>query len=354
VAPRRLCALSALLVAAWCAAEPLTVDARSARRQIQPLVPRGQRLVTAQGAPYVFLYDLDGDGQPEVFALTVDSPAGSDDSMVELARYGRLFEPDGTEVGFRLLAFGNRNGALYLARVVDLGRWRVLAAMGFHRIDREAPAPYALTYIFQTLPGAEHVWVVLPRDLRDEPGRAVFHETLSSEVSALDVDGDGILDVVTAERVAEPASRSETYLTWYRWSGHEFREVASTIVVRTLVRFLEETRTQLLDHDYADLVTDAFEPGAVQRFLRAGLQPKDVIARFFPSAPELDTIRDVVLPEIRESPFRLPSEAPSSVTLDIRVVDAAGAIRFAQIVVAIARNPFVKRQYSLLPTEGLR
>jgi hypothetical protein len=226
--------------------------------------------------------------------------------------------------------------------------------MDFHRISRDSAAPLALTYIFQTVEGAEDVWVVIPKEPRGEPSLAVFHERLSREVAALDVDGDGVLDIVTAERDVERTAVSETYLTWYRWSGREFREYASTVIVRNLVRFLAETRTKLLGQAYDALVNDALEPGAVQRFRRAGLKPREIIARFFPAAPQLETIRDVVLPDIRESPFRLPSEAPPSVVLDIRVVDESGTSHFGEIVVAIARNPFVKRQFSLLPSDTLR
>jgi hypothetical protein len=346
--------LALLVVAALCSGEPPPVGMAEARRQVAALVPRGQRLVTAQGLPELLLHDLDGDAQPEVFALTVDLANGSDSAVEELSRYGRLFETEGMETQFRLLVLANRQGTLSLARVVDLGRWRVLATMDSHRISRDSPAPFALRYVFQTVEGAEHVWIAVFADLRLEPARAVFRETVSSEVSSLDLDADGVLDIVTAEREMERTGRSETYLTWYRWSGREFREHASTVIVRTLTRFLADTRAQLLGREYDALVRDALEPGAVVRFRRAGLPPPQIIAQYFSSAPELDSIRDVILPEIRENPFRVPSEAPPSVALDIRIVDTSGASHFVQIVVAIARNPFVRRPFTLLPTEGRR
>lgn len=349
-----LVGLALLLVAATSPGDPQPIGMAEARRQVASLAPRGQRLVTLQGLPDILLHDLDGDAQPEVFALTVDGASNADSTAEELSRYGRLFEAEGAEPAFRLLIFSNRQATLSLARVVDLGRWRVLATMGSHRVARDSPAPLALNYVFQTVEGAEHVWIVVFADLRTEPPRAVFRETVSSEVSSLDVDADGVLDIVTAERQTERSGWSETYLTWYRWNGREYREHASTVIVRTLARFLADTRAQLLGRAFDELVRDALEPGAVQRYRRAGLPPRQIIAQYFASAPELDTIRDVVLPEIRENPFRVPSEAPPSVALDIRIVDASGVVHFVQIVVAVARNPFGRRPYTLLPTDGRR
>ena len=353
----RVAGLCLILAASSLAAEPApgspALTAAEARRQITALTPRGQRLLTSQGATHVVLQDLDGDGQPEAFAVSLQGPASAAESTEELARFGRLFEPEGTELRFTLLVFADQEARLSLVRSVDLGPWRVLAGMDIRRISRDLPYPFALSFVFQTLEGAEHVWVVIPRDPRAAPAQAVFHETLSSDVSVLDVDGDGVLDVVTSERELERSGLTETYLAWYRWSGGGFREQASTILLRNLLQFLSKTRTQLLDRAYDELVRDALEPGAVLRFRRAGLGSQAIIARFFPSAPELDSIRDLVLPTIRSSPFRLPSEAPASVPLQVRVVDALGVAHFVQIVLAVARNPFQPRQFSLLPTEAL-
>lgn len=337
-----------LFCAVWASPQPTPLA--DTRRRVATLLPAGQRLVTSQGLAQIYLHDLDGDNQPEVFALTLQGGHGQE--MEELAAFGRVFEGDTADTRFRLLIFTGRPAALTLSRVVDLGTWRVLAALTVRSISRDLPYPLGLTFVFQTQTGAEHVWVVVPRDPRAEPSRAVFHETLSTEVSVLDVDGDGLLDVTTADRVREPTGRYETYLTWYRWTGRDYREHASTVVVRNLVQFLARTRGQLLDHAYDALVRDALEPGAVQGYRRAGLDARAVISRFFPPAGDLDRIRDLVLPDLRDNPFRIPSEAPVSVVLSVRVIDDTGTSHFVDIIVAAARNPFQPRQFSLLPASG--
>jgi hypothetical protein len=314
---------------------------------VAALVPPGQRLLQSQGLAQVYLHDLDGDGLPEAFAVTV--PREGTVALEELGRYGRLFEPEGTRARFVLHLFANRASTLSLVRSVDLGTWQVLATLSFRNVSRDLPHPLAVVLVFQTLAGAEHVWVIVPRDPRSEPARSIFHETISKDVSVLDVDGDGALDVVTSDREIEPNGRYETYLTWHRWNGRAFREHASTVVVRNLVQFLARTRTQLLDRAYDDLVRDALEPVAVQGLRRAGLSTLAIIGRFFPSTLDPRNLLDVILPDIRDNPFRIPSEAPASVPLQIRVVDTSGAAHFVQLVLAIARNPFQPRQFSLLP-----
>ena len=332
---------------------PLPPTADEARREVARFVPPGERLLSSGGSVQVLLHDLDDDGVPEVFAVALRGAEAGGDSAEELARFGRLFEPERSDVRFTLLVLAERDGRLRLLRSVDLGTWKVLAGMDIRRVSRDRSYPLGLTFVFQTLEGAEHVWVVLGRDAGAAPARAVFHETLSSDVSVLDVDGDGVLDVVTSEREMERSDVTETYLTWYRWSASGFREQASTVVVRNLVQFLFRTRSQLLDRDYDALVRDALEPAAVQRLRRAGLGSREIIARFFPAAPELDSVRELVLPVLRSSPFRLPSEAPPAVALQIRVVDTQGTAHFVEILLAVARNPFQPRQFSLLPTRGV-
>ncbi len=70
-------------------------------------------------------------------------------------------------------------------------------------------------------------------------------ENISSHSIYYDIDGNSILDIIDWEDGLEEGTGYETYLTWFRWTGKEYREYKSTNVVRNLNSFLEQARLYL-------------------------------------------------------------------------------------------------------------
>ena len=322
-------------------------------------VPEGDRkLLTIDGEPFVLLADLDGDGRTEAFALALGGQEEATD-ISQLSDYGRLFDSSIAPRRYFLNVYGAAYDSLRLRSSTDLGAWQVFGSVSARSLSSSSHSPVVIMCEFQTAAATEHRWI-----LPDQGGRSPrmvlqLTQTVSVEPSVRDIDGDGYLDVVTREQVLESGGRYETYLTWWGWNGHTYVETATTTVVRNLLDFLAHLRRLIFQGDAAAVVEFAVDRQAARQLRdEEGMSDEGMILRVLgmggdeevPVNP-LDGVRDIVFPEIRESPFTESDSRGSPFDLTLRIIDSQGNASFARARLYLYRNPFAQDQFAFFPPE---
>jgi hypothetical protein len=331
--------------------EPPEVSYPEAIRQLKQVFPAHLLpLVIDQQFP-VLLHDLNQDGQPEVFSIGI-LVSEAPDQLSLLSDYSRLYgdEPD---LSFFLLCFRHEQGRYIRARTIDLGRWQVFESIRKMRVNTRRTLPVLVIVSFHTLEGRAEQLLVFD----NASGRPVFttlvEETLSTQTRLEDINEDGVLDLIQLERGMEEGTGYETFITWKRWTGRQFKEVRSTNVVRNLNTFLQTIKAHLLRGETAEVLRIALDPDLVSRLRDHGYADQNILATVFglsnlPDDP-LPEIREVIFPEYLEYPFTRRDEIGFYSPLTFRIVDQNGISYLADTYLYMLRNPFGERQFILAP-----
>ena len=326
--------------------------------QIRELYIGDLKPVTSKSKPLLILYDISGDGQPEVFSLAVavKEPKRADASF--LADYSRLFSENKMPVHFYLLLYGNNSGKLYILNRIDLGSKYVYRSFKHLTLSSKDPKLAIISVGFQTEDGLKRKWLIFKGpDLR-LLSTFTLRENLSIKTEVSDIDDNGIIDIVVQETGIEEGTGYETFLTWYRWNGFRFAEYKNTNIVRNLKAFLTQVKYLLEQGKTKELLKYALE----RRYIAAGIRKKmdtDTILfnslgfnAFFDSittkpASVLKNIRDVTFPNILENPFSLKDKYGWYFKPSYRVTIKSGLSFIAETEVRMFKNPFGRRQFSL-------
>jgi hypothetical protein len=309
--------------------------------------------------------DLDTDGRPDVCLLTVSAASlESSPRLSELSAATRLSQEGPDEVPeFFFEVYLNRPDGLVLFETKRIGRFPLLEGLGPVDLTAGEALPAVVSARFQDQIGHKQVWLVAGRQ-----GLTTFvlEETPVIDSTVVDLDGDGIGDVLKAQSAFEQGRGYETFLTWYRWNGRTFAPHATANIVRNLNEFLR-------------VLEEHLGAGRYERFLeRAGRTaelpapaprlPRLLGRLFRPEGDETTAseatvaplpfarllaeheVADVAFPEFLENPFPSPGER-TSITAPLRIDTADGRTFYYRTSIVMARNPFEARQFSLAPPQ---
>ncbi|HOV63919.1 MAG TPA: VCBS repeat-containing protein [Spirochaetia bacterium] len=331
---------------------PLTLNEMN--RQIFEL--SGDRFfpVHKRGRIMMILYDLDRNGYDDAFILSVDAKSREDASFSRLSDFSRLFKEGETPVDFFLSVFLQTKGKLVWMYRIPIGRKVVLDRFEPLTLVKGKVFPFGVSAVFQTPEGFEKEWVIFSN--YNKFSFFTVKETLSVHSITYDVDGDGVLDVVIAEQGFEDGTGYETYLTWYRWNGKEFKEWKSTNIVRNLTRYLADLEGKIIAGDYAALSSLMVLPEERRVMHEKGLSDFQIFTSLLDVVNGTDpaTVFDemkkrkivkVVFPEILENPFNANDTGDWVFPLTMRFVCEDGSECLFTAKIVMQKNPFSERQF---------
>lgn len=305
--------------------------------------------------------DLDANERADVCLLTVSAASfESSPRLSELSAATRLSQDGPDEVPeFFFEVYLNRPDGLVLFETKRIGRFPLLEGLEAVDLTAGGAPPAVVSARFQDQIGHKQVWLVAGRQ-----GLTTFvlEQTPVIDSTVVDLDDDGIGDVLKAQSAFEQGRGYETFLTWYRWNGRTFAPHATANIVRNLNEFLRVLEEHLGAGRYERFLERA---GRTAELPAAAAQLPRLLGRLF--RPEADEttggeaepvpfarmlaeheVADVAFPEFLENPFPSPGER-TSITAPLRIDTAEGRTYYYRTSIVMARNPFEARQFSLAP-----
>ena len=330
---------------------PPEITAFEALRQAARLAPPEVRLLTVGGRVPLLLQDLNRDGHPECLAVAVQDRTLKPADIEALSQPSRLF--DAPEARFALLFYGNSQGSLRRPVLIDLGQRRVFEALTRTPLIAGRAVPLVVTVSFLNPDGREQELLVFDNAGGSPRYRRSLVERLGARSWLEDIDGDGTLDILTREKVLEEGVGYETFLTWSRWNGKAFSEVATRNVLRSLAVFLASMREAMLSGDRRRLAELASDGRELARLRARGLNEGQALAALLglksAGLQELPRITEAVFPQILEDPFSSRDATGLYFELTYRLVDEIGLSYLPTARLYMLRNPFGERQFAFRP-----
>jgi hypothetical protein len=330
---------------------PPEISAYEALRQAARLAPPEVRLLTVGGRVPLLLHDLNRDGHSECIAVAVRDNTLKPADIEALSQSSRLF--DAPAVGFVLLFYGNSQGSLRRPVVIDLGQRRIFEALTRTPLYANRAVPLVVTVSFLNPDGREQELLVFDNAGGSPRYRRSLVERLGARSWLEDVDGDGTLDILTRERVLEEGVGYDTFLSWSRWNGRAFTEVATRNVLRGLAGYLATVRETLLAGDRRHLAELVAEGRELALLRSRGLDETEALAALLglkaAGLKELPRVTEVVFPEILEDPFSARDATGWFFQLTYRIVDENGLAYLPAARLYMLRNPFGERQFAFRP-----
>jgi hypothetical protein len=382
--------------------EPLRVPPRPVliaylEEQIAPPV----YMVTREGEPLIQLKDLDRDGFPEILVPCVEleeeydvSEAGTEEAGTEASKadveteaapedggeeepevasaeepdtgpdtdqfadFSSLYRKDSQPYLFSLCVFRVTRSGIELLFRLNLGYRFIYGGIRSIPIVEGREAPFALVVTFQTRDSEEQEWFLFREGYYKPISKLSLRDSYTNTIQVEDIDEDGVIDIVVKDSGAEEGVGLESFLTWLKWNGREFREAASTNVVRSLRGFLGQVKERLLDRDWQVLVETAFLPQDAAVFREQGWTDEEILFHAFsldeiyddpeqPAADYLSGIKEFFYPDILEDPFLSRDDRGAYFQLTYRVVDVGGVSLVSRIPLYMQKNPFSQRQFFL-------
>ncbi len=373
------------------AAGPLGLSRSEIFLQSRRTIPDRFLFIEKDKSPLNVFHDLDGNGYRDALFLLVEKdpslveglPEASFDEMVPkevLDEVSRIYSDEVKRVDYYLSVFLQTEDELISMYRIPLGAWKVLEDFAAVDIVRGAQMPLCVSVSFQTEEGRERIWVIFSR--YNKFSTVSLSDTVSELNETRDIDGDGILDIVTWSQVFEEGTGYETFLTWLKWNGRAYEQTASANVVRGLNAFLRDGGRLLQDARWQEAFSYLMNPSDYRRLRREGYGPQRIFALLFPEMEETEGAAEeagaamsdpvemieaavaqegqaarpfqlVVFPRIMENPFRRQVEAgdgpPYRIRLTVRFGTADGQTFVRRCTVQMQENPFGPSQFFLVP-----
>ena len=309
--------------------------------------------VIHQDAPWCLVHDLDKNGYADLLLLTLQSEKGAPVSSEGLMDSRRLFEDSSLRENFRVAIFYQYPDKVIKRYSIPLENKLILQDFRFQEIRRGQDFPYSLSVSFKSTEGTEEEWIILHgRGI----SRFTIEQNLSKESWVEDIDEDGFIDVVEYHKGFEDGSGYETFITWYRWNGREFKVNATTNVVRNLRLFFSQTEKAVIAEGWTSLIP-RLESSILEKLRSQGLDEKDIFNRFFPPLSGTENPRELlniepvglVFPSILENPFTQIDSSRQEFSFILKVHNRSGKSYFFQCLLGMSGNLFSGPQFMFLP-----
>ncbi len=331
-----------------------------AQKQIDALIRPPLYPIKNNGKTLLRLTDLNNDSYPEVFALCVQTSAPELADYAVLANYARLKNQALAAVRFSLVCFKNTTGTLVPACRTNLGEKTVFRAFTLQPFSSSQTGYTLLRVEFYTNQGSE-IELFLVNSIDLVPVHIVTaSETLTSSLDISDIDGDTVYDIVLSHTQAEDAVGYETTLRWYRFNGAVYKLYKTFAVLKNLRMFLQTVKKYMLKGQISSLVSYAVNPSAAGALRNKGVSDSRIAARAFGLIPVVSQsglgaynffkqIKEIVFPDIIESPFTHKNSLGRYFKLTFKVIDAHDTAYISEVPVYLNKNPFGPHPFLIYP-----
>jgi len=318
-------------------------------------IPGSFTPVTNNGGHIKIIYrDLDQNGYKDAFFLVVKNRENLNSSFNDLSDVSYLISNKRQPVDFFLAVYLQLKGTMISMYRIPVGSSIVINDFSILKIKKGSVMPLGINISFQTVKGMNSELIIF--STYNKFSLFSMSENISSHSNFSDIDRDSIIDIIDWEDGLEEGTGYETYLTWYKWNGKEFREYLSTNVVRNLNKFLEQSRLYLSFGQMDDFFRYGLTSDDYKRYKSSEKDYRVWLKKIFRSVPGLNTednklidcnkFRSVIFPKILENPFSSGCESFRVCNLNIRFECIDGYSFIRTIRVKMNPNPFEKPQFS--------
>jgi len=279
------------------------------RNRIGKLTGNGFFPVHNNGRTLIHFSDVDRNGYPDAFVLTIKTDDERDASFEYLSDFSRLYNGDESLMDIYLSVFFQIDGELISMYRIPAGRKAVLKSFNSLYIDIEDQQTFSIVVSFHTDEGSESRFITFA----SYRSFSIFdvNDTTSETAIVEDINDDGFIDIIIQEQVIEEGTGYETFFTLYEWDGGSFSESGSANIVRGLKRFFSELSSMITAGLWEDFGKYALSADSFRNFRRKGLEAREIFDEVFhPDAesPEIPSLKEeriiaVVFPEVYENPF---------------------------------------------------
>jgi hypothetical protein len=306
------------------------------------------------GSIKIIYNDLDQNGYRDAFFLLVKDRENLDANFSSLSDISQLIKNKRPKVDFFLALYMQLKGGMISMFRIPIGSSPVITEFLSVAIKEGETLPFGINILFQTLKDAHREWIIFSSYNKFSLFSMTDNISAFSVIS--DIDNDSIIDIVDWEDGLEEGTGYETYLTWYKWNGKEYREYRSTNIVRNLNGFLEQARLYLSFNQIDEFFRSSLNAKDLKKFINSGNTVSDFMGSIFRQVPgslsEQDELLDckdihsVIFPQIFENPYSPGKEGDSICNINVRFVcyDGYSFIRTARVI--MSSNPFEKPQFS--------
>ncbi len=328
---------------------------RSIEKIILDTIPHSFLPVTKDNGHIKILYrDLDQNGYKDAFFLVVKNRTNLNSNYSQLSDVSNLIKDDRREVDFFLAVYLQLQGSMISMYRIPIGSSDVISDFSILSIKNGEIIPLGINISFQSLKGMNSEWIIFSS--YNKFSLFSMTENISSHSISYDIDGDNILDIIEWEDGLEEGTGYETYLTWFRWTGKEYREYKSTNVVRNLNSFLEQSRLYLsfkqMDeflryslnvNDYNEIIKSK---DSISEWIHRIFRPVPGSASDKDEFPDCGKIKSIAFPQILENPFSPFGDSLKICNINVRFECSDGYIYIRTARILMESNPFKKSQFS--------
>lgn len=319
-----------------------------------------RRVLNDAGEPLAYFADLNADERLDLALLTVVDEPGVEPRAAVLSDPSRLYSDQTPDPRYILEIYYAGQEAIV---TVNLGARIVWDGMALVELTPDPVVP-GITLTFRSSAGSETELVVFQGSSISRVS-LVVNRNQSGEL--VDVDDDGIMEVVLARRVPEAGRGFETFLELRELTHNGYQRAASLPLVRSLNGFLDRAAEAMeaerwdelrglarrpagdgvpparpVEHagsaDQAPLLSDLF--GAIA-------DDETIPITSFAYPGEGTDIAGVTFPRLIDNPFPEPFRG-QDVRLVFRVDCCDGERAFYQARVGLDPNPFAGTPFAFL------
>jgi len=320
-------------------------------KEILSTIPSRFEPVTTHGNHIKIIYhDLDNNGYKDAFFLVIKKRDTIVPSFTALSDVSRLADVKSIPIDYFLSVYLQIKGEMISMYRIPIGSRDILADFTAHFIEKSKSYPFGLKISFLSKKGAETEWIFFSSYNRFSFFTAQDNSSIQYEYS--DIDNNNIEDFIEWRHGLEEGTGYETYLTWYSWDGIQFKEKATTNIVRNLNSFLDETARLIIQKKWKTLYSKVRGEDSSklldQKIKGASLFSSIFIPKTSEEAGVLQNcvnFRSVVFPKFFENPFQIQSKQTRKITLMVRFACDDGHDFIRSVRVGLNKNPFGKSEF---------
>lgn len=329
---------------------------RSIEKIILDTIPESFLPVKNDNGHIKIIYqDLDQNGYKDAFFLVVKNRENLNSNYSHLSDVSNLLKDDKREVDFFLAVYLQLQGTMISMYRIPIGSSDVISDFSILSLKKGEIIPLRINISFQSIKGMNSEWIIFSS--YNKFSLFSMTENISSHSIPFDIDGDTIIDIIEWEDGLEEGTGYETYLTWFRWNGKEYREFQSTNVVRNLNAFLEQSRLYLSFEQLDEFLHYSLNINDYNEIIKSNNSFPEWISRVFRPVPGREFEEDefskcgkfnsIAFPQIFENPFSPFGDSLKICNINVRFECSDGYTYIRTARIQMNPNPFAKPQFSI-------
>lgn len=327
--------------------QPLQLTAAEMENQILNAIPDSfLPVVKKDGHLKIIYHDLDRNGYNDAFFLVIKKQNGLSGDLMTLSDISRLANKDTVMVDYFLSVFLQINSKMISMYRIPIGSRLILNSISPLFIKENSPYPFGLKIRFLSERGIDEEWILFSSYNRFSFFSTEKDTSVSYEFA--DIDNDRFMDIIEWRNGLEEGTGYETYMTWYKWNGREYREKAATNVVRNLNNFLKNSSDEIMNGEWEIFFKNRLSEKDSKAVTDSDIEFFRIFKRIFlpdkgeDSLPDCTDFRSVFFPRIFENPF---SEKEKIIDFVVRFDCSDGTTTIRTVKIAMNPNPFGKKQF---------